>query len=305
MDVLLHHRPGKESEAEKLAKQCREYGIKATPIAANLEDEASVLKMVSEMQKNDIPTGFIHVASPPIDSTLELSMQVNYKAMTTIVDSLIPIWLEAQEGRVVFLGSSAIEYNPEGWENYTVAKLAGSQYVLSLHKRFSNYGIEGRVISPGFVKTSFSDGFRDDNYNSLLPEQVSDTILDTLLNDNNMNDPYIWMEANETKRGNWGFINSSKPNISTSKFKDHSDEISTTVEVEHSFENMFRGFFNLDESYNVDSCEIGLLPEWDSLKHIELILFLEKNFGVKFDSSDMDNIKSYSGLKKFILDRIS
>ena len=43
---------------------------------------------------------------------------------------------------------------------------------------------------------------------------------------------------------------------------------------------------------------------WDSLNHVKLILSLEKNFKIKFDLSEFDQLDSFLSIKKIIKSKL-
>jgi len=46
------------------------------------------------------------------------------------------------------------------------------------------------------------------------------------------------------------------------------------------------------------------LPGWDSLTHIELMLFLEKKLGVGFESGEIEKTKMFLDLQELISKKI-
>ena len=51
-------------------------------------------------------------------------MAVNYMALTKLCSCVGPGMLKRQDGRIMFIGSTAAQLNPTGWESYTTAKVA-------------------------------------------------------------------------------------------------------------------------------------------------------------------------------------
>jgi short-subunit dehydrogenase len=69
-------------------------------------------------------TDIVHAASPAVKSKLVEHMAVNYMALTKLCSCVGPGMLKRQDGRIMFIGSTAAQLNPTGWESYTAAKVA-------------------------------------------------------------------------------------------------------------------------------------------------------------------------------------
>ena len=61
----------------------------------------------------------------------------------------------------------------------------------------------------------------------------------------------------------------------------------------------FKTIFN-EKTNNFEDFEFNKTQKWDSLKHIQLILALEKEFSIKIKTSEIEKLNSY----KKIVDRL-
>jgi acyl carrier protein len=52
-----------------------------------------------------------------------------------------------------------------------------------------------------------------------------------------------------------------------------------------------------------DDAEINEVPGWDSLRHVELMLALEMNFGLHLTAYEMHDLISYSVIEQFLQER--
>lgn len=59
-------------------------------------------------------------------------------------------------------------------------------------------------------------------------------------------------------------------------------------------------FTNTNIPENIDDLKIGDFEEWDSIGNFNLILAVEQKYGVRFDISNLDKIKSVKDIKKFL-----
>lgn len=51
----------------------------------------------------------------------------------------------------------------------------------------------------------------------------------------------------------------------------------------------------IDESTTMESIE-----EWDSLKHMQLVMAIEEKFGIVFETEEMVEITSFAGIKDIL-----
>ena len=59
-------------------------------------------------------------------------------------------------------------------------------------------------------------------------------------------------------------------------------------------------FTNTNIPENIDDLKIGEFEEWDSIGNFNLILAVEQKYGVRFDITNLDKIKSVKDIKKFL-----
>lgn len=62
------------------------------------------------------------------------------------------------------------------------------------------------------------------------------------------------------------------------------------------FNEVMRQSLNLPNDFSLEMAEIGSLSQWSSLKHIKLIMDLEKAFGIKVPVMLIQSTTSYKNL---------
>jgi acyl carrier protein len=65
---------------------------------------------------------------------------------------------------------------------------------------------------------------------------------------------------------------------------------SQTPDVETTIRSIFETLFS--RSFSASPIERAEMDDWDSLKHVELILVVEDEFGVRFDESEFPELDS-------------
>lgn len=76
--------------------------------------------------------------------------------------------------------------------------------------------------------------------------------------------------------------------------------MSDKVKIISKLKTIFEKNFN-KKIKNVDMLELGKIKEWDSLKHMQIIVNIEKEFNVKIKTSEVGKLNTFNKLKNFII----
>jgi 3-oxoacyl-[acyl-carrier protein] reductase len=303
---LLLHFNKRNSEFDQMLETCKTYGISVEVIKADLSKMKGLISFVKSIKKQSLKdkvSDIIHTASPPINSNLEDLMGVNFIALNYLVDNLIGAMILRQSGSITFIGSSALQFNPQGWENYIAAKVSATQYMNQIDKTYKNFGINARTVAPGIVLTDFSKEIRITEENILLPERVAEIIANGICGEWSKDEQYIWIENNITRSGVFGF----KESTSKYDIEIHSETVNKNITSSlknnkdlSKLDELLIDFFNMQSDIDLSSTGINLYPGWDSLKHIELMVLIESELGITLESSDIEDTRNYVDLCKLI-----
>lgn len=78
----------------------------------------------------------------------------------------------------------------------------------------------------------------------------------------------------------------------------------TKTEIFQQVREVFRGVF-LNDQLQVDLKSTAMdVPGWDSFKMIEILLEIEKRFGTKMETRDIDRLKNVGDLVTRIADKL-
>ena len=72
------------------------------------------------------------------------------------------------------------------------------------------------------------------------------------------------------------------------------------AEIIKKLKNIFEKNLNQKIS-KVDTLKLGESKKWDSLRHIHIIISIEKEFDIKINTSDMGQLTSFDKIKKYII----
>jgi short-subunit dehydrogenase/acyl dehydratase/acyl carrier protein len=297
-DLVLHYFSN-ENSLNALVKQCHFYGVNVVTYQADLTKQQDRDNMILNLKNKSI-THIIHTASTGLESGLDSLIASNYIALKQICDSLLSEMLSRQKGKIIFIGSSAIQHCPHGWEDYVAAKSAALSYINSINKNFQSYDINALTLSPGYVGTKFSDGERPKQLTPLLPEQVAETVM-KLINVNH-SASYYSLEFNSEQKGTYGFYpinNNDTSEINKKNSAMTQDYLSN--DIKSKLDQTIKNYFQMDSDFKLDGTNFEFYPNWNSLKHIQFLLDIEKLFNLSVHSKMIGHTIAYDDLLKFIV----
>lgn len=321
---------------KRAAEQCRCEDAKAFALLGDLADAGSRRTMIDKLTELPSPSAMVHAASPPIDAPLAQLFEVNYAALRELTESVVGGMLRRQHGRVLFIGSSAVDHAQPGWEDYVAAKQAAAGYVRAFDGRYSPYGLFGAVIAPGFVLGDFSQAFRPEDAECLLPEETAEVIVEELEAADRRQGGYLQLAPGLKRRGEFGFhqhngeaerrvgalsngvstaTNSCGAGVSAANLAPEREHLGLNngealdhwgiaslrrqpPEAGTALPNLVRRFFRLPNDASLAEAGLGVTPGWDSLGHLELLLHLESTLGLSFTSSELSRTTRYAELQR-------
>ena len=139
---------------------------------------------------------------------------MNYTALKSITEQVLPQMLINQGGVIALLGSSAMITQVDGFEDYVASKSMAANYLAGIDKKYSFYGVEGKVHAPTFVSTKYSKKFRGKSQ-SLIPSEVAVEVFDLI---NQSKDFMRIQNIGSVVNGKFGFSNSKSLNINNQEY---------------------------------------------------------------------------------------
>lgn len=320
--VLLQGR--RRERLERAAEQCRREGAETFTLLGDLADADARRAMIEMLADLPAPNALVHAASPAIDAPLEQLFEVNYGALRELTESVVGGMLRRQHGRVLFVGSAAVGHAQPGWEDYAAAKQAAAGFVRAFDGRYSPYGVFGAVVAPGFVLGDFSQAFRPEDAECLLPEEAAEAIVEELEATDRRQGCYLQLAPGSKRRGEFSFhqhngqaereasalLNSESTaypplergrlGLSNGEAADHWGiaSLCQPPEAGVALQEIVRCFFRLPNEASLAEAGLGVTPGWDSLGHLELLLHLESTLGLSFTSSELSRTTRYAELQR-------
>ncbi len=304
--LLLLHR-GADRAAAELVERCKSLGVVATHLPVDLSNASDLAAFATELRESNVPFDLVHCASPAIGAPLAAHMAVSYSALRLLAEAVLPAALRRQAGTVLLVGSSGLQFHPPGMEDYLAAKAAATDFVASLDQRYRSYGVRGVVLAPGYISGSFSRSVREGRAPALLPDQVAEAVADLMSADGPGQASYVWLETSGAHEGRYGL------QIYERQRTEAPDASSGSGQIERSAPATARGadigtlvreFLGLPAGIDMTSAAVEITEGWDSLRHIELILHLERTLGIRFESSEIEKTTRFGALGEIVAQKL-
>ncbi len=71
--------------------------------------------------------------------------------------------------------------------------------------------------------------------------------------------------------------------------------------VKNDIAEIFEDVMDVDDVTLEDTTTADDIEEWDSLSHVRLIVAIERQFGIKFSNSEVENLKQFGDIIQLVL----
>jgi 3-oxoacyl-[acyl-carrier protein] reductase len=173
-------------DLNRVGEQCRAEGASAQIVPTNVRDPAALERLAAQAGRVDIlvnNAGLGHSA-PIHEMTLEQwdeMFDVNVRAMFYLTHLVAREMIQARQGDIVNIASTAGLRGYAGGVGYNASKFAVRGFSEALQKDLRRYGIRVLVVSPALVETHFFTGRpRPDLAKYLQPQDVAAAIVHAL-----------------------------------------------------------------------------------------------------------------------------
>jgi NAD(P)-dependent dehydrogenase (short-subunit alcohol dehydrogenase family)/acyl dehydratase/acyl carrier protein len=300
--LLLQDR-GPSDRREKLAAALDESGAEVRFVAADLGEEDGITRLAEAVGEAQDLALIVHCASPPVMSPVEAHVDVAYNALAAAYRAALPAMLRRQDGKAILIGSSATETGLDGWEAYAGAKAMATQYLRMANQRHARFGVTGHTLAPGMVGTEFSQSFRGEDDDVLLPYEVAREVVSLAEGPRGVPKDVI-LTAQNRREGAYGFAGQREREdtpMSRDAAASHaaSNAEPATRDVA-GLGQLVRRQLGLAPSIPLEGAGLGTTPGWDSLAHIELILAVEQAYGLHLTSKQIDATQTFGELQQLV-----
>lgn len=170
MDVIFNYNRGLEA-ADETVHLCREFGVEATAIQANVSQSAECSRFVEKALENSGGRVDVLVNNAGItrdnlimrmsDEEFEEVIDVNLKGSFFMMREVSKVMLKQKSGKIVNISSVVGLMGNAGQTNYAASKAGVIGMTKSLARELASRKITVNAIAPGMIETDMTDVLSD------------------------------------------------------------------------------------------------------------------------------------------------
>lgn len=180
-DIVINHYPSEsdKANAENVAKECQEFGVKAVCFPADVSKYAECEELVKAV-KAEFGTIDVLVNNAGItkdgllarmsEENYDAVIAVNQKSVFNMTKHTATVMMKQRSGHIINLASVAGLYGNPGQFNYSASKAAIIGMTKTTAKEFGSRNITCNAVAPGFIKTSMTDKLTDAQRDAMLAQ---------------------------------------------------------------------------------------------------------------------------------------
>ena len=162
--------------AEKISHTLREQGLKGKGFVLNLNDEASIKNLMTELHTFGLPNILVNNAGITRDNLLlrmkadewNAVLETNLSAVFKLTQLCLKPMLKLQSGRIINIASIVGCTGNPGQANYAAAKAGLIGFTKALAQEVATRHITANVVAPGFIATDMTRQLNEKQCTALL-----------------------------------------------------------------------------------------------------------------------------------------
>lgn len=180
-DIAINYYPSEndKTNAEKVAEECKEFGIKAVCFPADVSKYSECEKMVKDIKSEfgsiDVLVNNAGITKDGLlarmsEESYDAVIAVNQKSVFNMTKHVSLVMMKQRSGHIINLASVAGLYGNAGQFNYSASKAAIIGMTKTTAKEFGSRGITCNAVAPGFIKTPMTDKLTDAQRDAMLAQ---------------------------------------------------------------------------------------------------------------------------------------
>lgn len=181
-NVAINHFPSDsdKANAEKVAEECRSFGVEAELFAANVADYAQCEAMTKAVKErfgsidalvNNAGITKDGLLAQMSEEQFDVVTRVNYKSVFNMMRHVGKIMIRQRSGRIINITSVAGLYGNPGQMNYSASKAGIIGMTKTGAKELGKRGITVNAVAPGFIQTPMTEVLGEE-YKAAILKQI-------------------------------------------------------------------------------------------------------------------------------------
>lgn len=165
------------SKGEKVADECREFGIEAECFIADVSKYNECEDMVKAVKErfgtidtlvNNAGITKDGLMARMSEENYDIVIAVNQKSVFNMMKLVGNVMIRQKSGRIINVSSVAGLYGNAGQLNYSASKAAIIGMTKTGAKELGSRGITVNAVAPGFIQTPMTDALTEEQKNAIL-----------------------------------------------------------------------------------------------------------------------------------------
>lgn len=170
---------GSREKAEKVAEECRSYGVESFAVQTDVASGSEVQEMVKEViEKFGSVDLLVNNAGITRDSLImrmkeedfESVIDTNLKGVFNCSKAVTRPMMKQRHGRIINISSVVGALGNAGQANYAASKAGVIGLTKSLARELANRNILVNAVAPGFIATEMTDELSEEQKETLLQQ---------------------------------------------------------------------------------------------------------------------------------------
>lgn len=169
MNVVVNY-AGSEKAAEETVALCKEKGVEAISICANVSDAAACEELIAKTKEHfgsvDVLVNNAGVTRDGLimsmkEEDIDAVLDTNLKGTLLTSKFAAKIMLRQKSGKIINMSSVVGIHGNPGQTNYSASKGGVIAFTKSLAKELASRGITVNAVAPGFIETDMTQDMPD------------------------------------------------------------------------------------------------------------------------------------------------
>ncbi len=183
------------TNAQKVAEECRAFGVEAECFKADVSDYSQCEAMIKAVKERfstiDVLVNNAGITRDGLTARMteenyDAVIKVNQKSVFNMMKLAGNVMMRQRSGKIISMASVVGIYGQAGQINYSASKAAVIGMTKSLAKELASRNVRVNAVAPGFIRTPMTDALTDDQRNAMieviamkrygLPEEIAGVV---------------------------------------------------------------------------------------------------------------------------------